>query len=700
MKRSFYALGLMLAATFTLTNCAKEMDAPVQEPSSTGIPFEIIANAVDTKTTNNGLSTVWAEGDALNVFHAEAGAATYVDNGQFTYGATENGNFAGTLAAELTAEAYDWYAFYPYSKFIKTPANTSSGYMPVGSKSNAVQTQTGNDSMAHIAGENYPMWGIAENVAVGETPTITMTHLTSLIAVEVINEIPTGDDLTVESVSFTAPEGVDIVGTYYIDFSTSTPGFTGSGDNYVSSTAKLSVVDGTPIAVDESAKFYIAVKPFTAEAGATLELNVNGYSKTLTLQNDAVFAPGKFKNVSFAYDQAPVEVDENTDVLNRELTGIEDTQTSYETWSGKTSNTSAVYAGQSAGNNNSIQLRSANNNSGIITTTSGGYAKSIVVTWNANTASGRTLAVYGSNKAYSSPEELYNVSTQGTPLGTIVCGTSTELIIEGNYEYIGLRSESGAMYISEILVKWSDEAVEVAALESISVSGQTTEYVLGENFVFDGLVTAAYADASTKQVVPTSVSTPDMTTAGDKTVTVTYTEGEVTVTYEYTITVTAPTESWTKVNSLAEIVTGEYVIVVKTSSKAGFLPSTTTTSAPAFTDTGLTISGDQIAKVEDNMKFNFAVTEVDGKPQAVITNSAGNYLYITNTNNGVRIGTTSITWAIDNHDAEGTFKFTTTTISRFLGVYNNQDWRCYTTYNAGNFTNASGSSAIYLYKKN
>ena len=309
MKRSFYALGLMLAATFTLTNCAKEMDAPVQEPSSTGIPFEIIANAVDTKTTNNGLSTVWAEGDALNVFHAEAGAATYVDNGQFTYGATENGNFAGTLAAELTAEAYDWYAFYPYSKYIKTPANTSSGYMPVGSKSNAVQTQTGNDSMAHIAGENYPMWGIAENVAVGETPTITMTHLTSLIAVEVINEIPTGDDLTVSSVSFTAPEGVDIVGTYYIDFSTSTPSFTGSGANYVSSTAKLSVVDGTPIAVDESAKFYIAVKPFTAEAGATLELNVNGYSKTLTLQNDAVFAPGKFKNVSFAYDQAPVEVE-------------------------------------------------------------------------------------------------------------------------------------------------------------------------------------------------------------------------------------------------------------------------------------------------------------------------------------------------------------------------------------------------------
>ena len=307
MKRSFYALGLMLAATFTLTNCAKEIDAPVQEPESVGIPFEIIANAVDTKTTNDGMSTVWAEGDALNVFHAEAGDATYVNDGEFTYGTTENGNFAGTLASELTAEAYDWYAFYPYSKYIKTPANTSSGYMAVGSKSNAVQTQTGNDSMAHIAGENYPMWGIADDVAAAETPAITMTHLTSLIALEVINEIPTGDDLTVESVSFTGSE--DIVGTYYIDFSTATPQFVGSGDTYVSSTAKLSVKNGTPIAVDESAVFYLAVKPFTAPANSTLEINVNGYSKTLTLQNAATFAPGKVKAISFAYDKAPVVVE-------------------------------------------------------------------------------------------------------------------------------------------------------------------------------------------------------------------------------------------------------------------------------------------------------------------------------------------------------------------------------------------------------
>jgi hypothetical protein len=106
-----------------------------------------------------------------------------------------------------------------------------------------------------------------------------------------------------------------------------------------------------------------------------------------------------------------------------------------------------------------------------------------------------------------------------------------------------------------------------------------------------------------------------------------------------------------------------------------------------------------LAAVTDDMKFTFTVTSTSS---VKITNSAGKYLYLTNSNNGVRVGGTSITWKIENHTASGTFKFSASASSstRFLGVYNNQDWRCYTTYNASNFTAAAGSSAIYLYKKN
>lgn len=306
----------MLAATFTLTNCTEQMDAPVQEPSAAGIPFEIIANAVDTKTTNDGMSTVWAEGDALNVFHAEAGTSTYVKDNEFTYGETENGNFAGTLAAELTAEAYDWYASYPYSSYVKTPASVSAGYMTVASSASGAQTQNGNDSMAHIAGVNYPLYGVAKNVAVGETPEITMNHLTSLIEVVVYNE--TGEDIVVSNVSFTAPESV--IGTYYIDFTGAAPAFVSSGANYVSNTATLNVVDGEAIVSDEDpAKFYLAVKPFTAAAGSTMTVKVttsDGKYKesSRTYETDVVFKAGKIKKINIYVDSLnePVAAPEYT----------------------------------------------------------------------------------------------------------------------------------------------------------------------------------------------------------------------------------------------------------------------------------------------------------------------------------------------------------------------------------------------------
>lgn len=155
--------------------------------------------------------------------------------------------------------------------------------------------------------------------------------------------------------------------------------------------------------------------------------------------------------VTVTQKAAVVVGDSITDTLNRAITGA--TSTSYIDWSGKTSNSTAVYKGNSAGGNSSIQLRSDKSTSGIVTTASGGKVSKIVVTWNSNTSSGRTLDIYGKNTAYSAATDLYNTN-KGTKLGSIVKGTSTELTIEGDYTYIGLRSSSGAMYISSIEITW------------------------------------------------------------------------------------------------------------------------------------------------------------------------------------------------------------------------------------------------------
>lgn len=172
------------------------------------------------------------------------------------------------------------------------------------------------------------------------------------------------------------------------------------------------------------------------------------------LVSSAIMGTADQKYYAVFANKTEGSVTEVTDELTREFTGVTENTSTYSDWSDKSATSTAVYAGQSAGGKNSIQLRSNNNNSGVISTTSGGNVKKVVVTWNSETASGRTLNVYGANTAYEAATDLYDSSKQGTLLGTIVNGTSTELAIDDDYQYIGLRSNSGAMYLTSVSITW------------------------------------------------------------------------------------------------------------------------------------------------------------------------------------------------------------------------------------------------------
>lgn len=153
-------------------------------------------------------------------------------------------------------------------------------------------------------------------------------------------------------------------------------------------------------------------------------------------------------------DRTPGTQTTVTDELTRETTGVTNGSTTYSEWSGKTATSDAVYAGNSAGGNDAIQLRTTNSNSGIISTTSGGKVKKVVLKWNSNTSNGRTVDIYGKNSAYSEAADTYDNNKQGTELGSIVYGTSTELNVTGDYTYVGLRSNSGALYLDKVSIIW------------------------------------------------------------------------------------------------------------------------------------------------------------------------------------------------------------------------------------------------------
>lgn len=194
-----------------------------------------------------------------------------------------------------------------------------------------------------------------------------------------------------------------------------------------------------------------------------------------------------------------------TDVLNNEWTGV--TGTSYTEKSGLTASSEAVYSIQCAGGNSAIQLRSNNNNSGVVTTTSGGIATTIEVVWNSGTNAARVLQVYGSHTAYASPADLYNAETQGTLIDEIAV-TDTELDLGSEYEYIGFRSKSGALYLDEVSITWSTGGATVAKPVLTATQGfyPTLEVTItSDNDVYYTTDGTAPTAASTKYEAPFTV---------------------------------------------------------------------------------------------------------------------------------------------------------------------------------------------------
>ena len=99
------------------------------------------------------------------------------------------------------------------------------------------------------------------------------------------------------------------------------------------------------------------------------------------------------------------------------------------------------------------------------------------------------------------------------------------------------KNEFNVTFKNEVITGDIVITVKTKVLSGITVSNMTTEYEVGDEFTFDGTCTASYLKYDSETVTPTSVSSPDMTTAGEKEVTVSYTEKGITKTAAYTIIV-------------------------------------------------------------------------------------------------------------------------------------------------------------------
>ena len=168
------------------------------------------------------------------------------------------------------------------------------------------------------------------------------------------------------------------------------------------------------------------------------------------------------------------------DSVTLETTGVDAWSSTYVKWE-TTGASEAVYKGNSAGGNHSILLSSHNSSSGIVTAVSAGRAVRVSVSWSNETYNGRALNVYGKNTAYSEVTDLYG-SDAGTLLGRITYGTDSELSIDGDYAFIGLRAKSGDVYLNQIDILWEADGSTEPTIPPTHTPAPTTTPTPDDSF--------------------------------------------------------------------------------------------------------------------------------------------------------------------------------------------------------------------------
>ena len=263
-----------------------------------------------TRTTllhEDGYKVQWNKNDQLAVFNAPAGTQDYSENLHFFIEEAATGKFAPGDGVQVPYEDgvnYDWFVCSPYratagSVELKGPAGQSAddGYFPIGAA-----TQTGYNNSEHIAGSDI-MVGKVTNT---RTPNVKLQHLAVLHRFTVTNksDIP----IVITKLTFNGGDN-KLFGTFWIDLTSDNPAIDVTKANATFNERALTVKNGTELAVDASADFYMMTAPFTLSTGevfkVTIETSTGKQELEKTAQQDIVFAAGTYNTANLVYDYNP-----------------------------------------------------------------------------------------------------------------------------------------------------------------------------------------------------------------------------------------------------------------------------------------------------------------------------------------------------------------------------------------------------------
>ena len=286
---------LAVLGVLCLASCQVAKEVNVVDHVSYDLTVE--ASLPATRTANEGMSTKWVGNDMLSVLHAEAGKTQFYGSA-FTYSGEEN-TFKGRVLDVSTVN--DWYLLYPYRE-----DNVDAKQMHINVAN--VTVQTGNDNMAHIAGEGIPLWGRALNVERSTSLNVTMQNVLAIQRFAVSNT--TMSPIVVKEVSMAVPSTV--TGSYVGDLTANEVEWVPEGAS--SQNVTVTVEDGAQIPAGEVGHFYAATVPFTFKAGEKMNIHVVAvhpsnpnqeihYYFVRTNSSDVTFTPGHITPIPAAFDE-------------------------------------------------------------------------------------------------------------------------------------------------------------------------------------------------------------------------------------------------------------------------------------------------------------------------------------------------------------------------------------------------------------
>ena len=326
MKRYIKIFTFALCSLFAVSACnvAELGDSTPEAAPAPEFPYEIKV-VPPTKTANDGLSTVWVDGDKVNVFHAEAGTANYINDGAFTFSTSDR--FTGSLKAKLDEEkSYDWYVCYPYD-----PSMTSPKYMRITIPT--IQTQVADGDMSHLCNKLCPLAGKVKAVPAAENPNVVVNHLVTVMKIKVTNYEKNPCNLQTVSFAHHTNQGVhtNLAGVHYVDMTGDAVEYTRAeeldADNITlpgwednTDLTKTSLLEGDvnrpyikltnpkTLRLNESATVYLVCLPFTIENATQLTIGMNNTTGGVTQAiygKSPVCKAGSINGVKQGSRQAP-----------------------------------------------------------------------------------------------------------------------------------------------------------------------------------------------------------------------------------------------------------------------------------------------------------------------------------------------------------------------------------------------------------